>query len=74
MFLTRKFKIPFCEITDDTPNYCLKVPVAHRSLCLRHSDMTITISKTAVKSSRIMWEYTCMYIYVYIRVQVLKLM
>ena len=64
MFLTRKFSIPLCETTDNTPNYCVKGPLVHLLLCLRTSDTPINISKTAVKSSRrFIWVYTCMYIY-----------
>ena len=72
MFLTRKFGIPLCKITDKTLNYCVKGPVEHLSLCLRPSDMPITISKTTLKSSRFIWVFTCMYIYMYICAHVLQ--
>ena len=72
MFLTRKFSIFCCQITDNTPNYCVKDPVVHLSLCWRPSDTPMTISNTAVKSSRFMWVYICMYMYVYICVHVLQ--
>ena len=50
MFLTRKFSIPLCGITDNTPNYCVKGPVVHLSLCLMPSDTPITINNCTVAS------------------------
>ena len=73
MFLTRKFSIPLCGITDNTPKYCVKGPEVHLTQCLKPSETPLTISKTAVKSSRFMRVYTCMYIYMYICLLVLQL-
>ena len=72
MFIPRKFSIPLCKITHNTPNCCIKGPVVHLSLCLRPSDMPITNSKIVVKSSRFMLLYTCMYSYVYLCVHILQ--
>ena len=73
MFLTRKSNIPLCEITDKTPNYCVKGPVVHLLLCLKPSDTPITISETVVKSSsRFMWIYIYIYVNVYICAHVLQ--
>ena len=65
MFLTRKFSIPLCKITENAPYYCDKGPAVHVSQCLRPSDTPIAISKITVMQSRFMCVYTCMYIYVY---------
>ena len=35
MFLTRKFSIPLCKITDNTPNYWVKSSVVHLSLLVK---------------------------------------
>ena len=71
MFLTRKFSIPLCGITDNTPNYCVKGPLVHLSQCVRPGDTPITISKTVVKIHRDScgYIYICgIYMYVHLRV------
>ena len=71
MFLTRKFSIPLCTITDNTPNYCVKGSLVHLSQCVRPREMPITISKTVVKIHRDSCGYihvctsTCRYVYLY---------
>ena len=66
MFLTRKFSIPLCEITDNTPNYCAKGPVIHLLLFLRPNNMPNCNKVIKIHVGIYMYVHLCVYMCTFI--------